>query len=138
MSLTWDLQNIKDYKTVCWIETGEKDDKGEPVTRLNPVTNTLIWMTMAVKLGSITEANAADFYGRLRIMEKLDGPFLYKIENGEKIDRYFTPEEIHAHIGLVCNVTSESFSKFLGVVRDDHKQFKAHYTREIKKDSVVS
>src|SRR5581483_2508285 len=98
MSLTWNIEKVKDYDTVCWIE-------GE----LNPITNTLIWATMSVKLGEITEKNAAEFYARLAITEKITGPSVVK--DGEPY--YITPEDVEAHIGLYCNVINESRTKFL-------------------------
>lgn len=137
MPLTWSLEDIENYKEVCWVETDEKDEDGTPLHRLATVTETLIFMTMAVRMGSITKANADDFFGRLKILEKLDGPFIYKTVDGEKVDYYFTPEDIHAHIGLVCNVTTESFSKFLGVVRDDYKQRKRQYNSAMRKKEKV-
>lgn len=138
MPLTWSLENIENYKEVCWVETDEKDEDGTPLQRLATVTETLIFMTMAVRMGSITETNADDFFGRLKIMEKLDGPFMFKTVDGEKVDYYFTPEDIHAHIGLVCNVTTESFSKFLGVVRDDYKQRRRQYKAAMRQKEVVT
>lgn len=138
MALHWNLEAIENHKEVCWIETDEKGDDGEPRVRMNPVTETLIFMTMAVRMGSITEANADDFYARVGLIERLDGAMMHKYEDGERKDKFFTPEDIHAHIGLVCNVTTESFSKFLGVVRDDHKQRKRHYKAAMRQKEVVT
>ena len=136
--LSWDLSEIKNHEQVCWIETDdERKANGKPRFRLNPVTETLIFMTMPVRLGSITQANADDFYARVKIMEKLDGPFLHGFRDGKRQDRFFTPQDIQAHIGLGCNVTSESFAKFLGVIRDEHRQHRNSYKRALReKDSV--
>ena len=132
MPLTWDLSQIKDHRDICWIG----DEKGdEPDIHMNPVTETLIFMTIAVKLGAITEANADEFYARLKIIEKLDGPFLSRQGKPE----YFTPEMVQTHIGLVCNVTNESTAKFFGSLRtgtfkDYKRQYKSAVTRQ--KDQV--
>lgn len=131
--LTWSLEDIENHKEVCWVETGEKGEDGKPLYRMNTVTETLIFMTMAVHMGSITETNADEFYARLKLIEQLDGPFMWKTEDGKKVDVYFTPEDVQAHIGLACNVITESFSKFLGVVREDHKQRRKEYHRAMKK-----
>ena len=45
MALNWNIENIKDNKSVCWMEDG----------KMNPVTNALIWSTISVGLGSITD-----------------------------------------------------------------------------------
>jgi len=53
MSLDWNVSNVKDYQTVCWIPNNDSPD-----TRLNPVTEALIFYTMTVGMNVITEANA--------------------------------------------------------------------------------
>lgn len=140
MPLTWDLTKIENHKEVCWIKNeDEATSEGHPGTyRLSTVTETLIFATMAVKLGSITEANADDFYARLKIIEKLDGPFMFKIEDGERKDMLFTPEMVQAHIGLVCNVSNESFAKFLGTVRADYKALKHQYKAALRQKEKVT
>lgn len=138
MPLSWQIDQIKNYQDLCWIPTDEIGEDGEPRVRLNPVTETLIFMTMAVRLGSITEANADDFFARVKIIEKLDGPMM---TDSHGTGRCFTVEDIHDHVGLVCNVTSESVTKFLGILRDEHKARKRQYRAAIKqaeKDSAVT
>ena len=49
MALNWNIENIKNYKKVCW-------NKEE----LNPITNTLIWGCMNVDIGEITDKNWKD------------------------------------------------------------------------------
>jgi hypothetical protein len=104
MSLSWNVENIKDYETVCWIGEKGADDR-----RINPVTETLIFMTIGVGLGSITENNVGEFAARFRVMEKVQGPFLVK--SGGK-DWYLSDEDFIAHIGLYCNVTNETRSQW--------------------------
>lgn len=94
MSLSWNVENIKNYKEVCWLEDG----------KLNPVTNALIWSTISVGLGSITDKNLDEFVARFRIIEKLHGPTIYR--DGKEAQ--LTDEEIAAHVGLYCNVSNET------------------------------
>ena len=103
MSLTWDLTSIKDYKTVCWKEDG----------LLNPVTETLIYGTMSIGIGHFTDKNIDEVAARFRIMEKLHGAFLYKMEDGHRKDWFLSDEDFIAHIGLFCNVTRESRAKWV-------------------------
>jgi hypothetical protein len=125
MSLNWNVEQVVNHEQVCFIETDEKDSEGKPLRRMNPVTDALIWATISIKLGEITEANADDFYARLAIMEKLSGPFLV---DGEGNSRYITPEEVKAHIGLYCNVANEQPVKFFASIRQhDYAQLKATY-----------
>ena len=109
MSLNYDLSNIENYETVCWIGEKGADDR-----RMNPVTETLIFGTMAVGLGSITDKNVDEFAARFRVMEKVHGAFLYKVEDGKRVDWLLSDEDFIAHIGLVCNVSNETRAKWAG------------------------
>lgn len=103
MSLDFKLSDIADYETVCWIED---DQEGK---RMNPVTEGLIFATMAIGIGEITKTNVEEFYGRLMVYERLRGAMLRvpnPVEDAEPafIDRPFTFDEVVAHIGLRTNV----------------------------------
>ena len=106
MSLNWQIDGIIDYETKCWIE---EEDGGK---RLNPVTETLIFGTMFVGLGSITNTNVDEFAARFRIMEKIHGAMLFKWEDGERKDWFLSDEDFIAHIGLAVNVTNETRAKW--------------------------
>lgn len=114
MSLDWQVDKIADYKTVCWIPTGEVDSEGEPRKRLNPVTEALIWATISVGIGEITAANAQEFYARLSAYERVSGALLIMPnDDGTASDHLITPADILAHVGLVTNVfPKESDAKF--------------------------
>ena len=63
---------IKDYDKVCYIpDEKEKNEKGEPLYNLNPITNYLRIATMGIGLHSITEKNYKDFYQRLMFQREL-------------------------------------------------------------------
>jgi len=100
MSLNWNLKEVKNNKEVCWFT----DEVGDEY--MNRVTDILIWGTMFVNLGEITEQNAPQFYARMRFLEMMQGgPFLHdRGEDGEKEDRYITLADVEAHIGLSVNV----------------------------------
>lgn len=70
MSLNWNVERVKDHDSVCWI----KRDQGK---EMNPVTKALIYATMAVELGAITEKNKNEFFIRLDAWQKAYGPFLH-------------------------------------------------------------
>jgi hypothetical protein len=75
---------------------------------LNPVTEALIWHTMGVGIGTISEANCGEFYGRVKLVETLHGPSLY----GPDGPRPITAEDVTAHIGLSTNVSKTSRAEF--------------------------
>jgi len=93
MSLDYNLKKIKNQQSYCYVET----DKGR---RLNPVTNTLVWYTLVIGMGTITKRNADEFFDRVRRFEELSGPGLRA--NGEP--RPITLEDVRGHIGLETNV----------------------------------
>ena len=99
MSLNWNLTNIKNYREVCY----DQDDD------LNPVTEALIWSTLAVRLGSITEKNYRLFYNRFRMLEAVRGSWSHTKDG----PRLMTLDEVKDHIGLSTNVTDETDLKFL-------------------------
>ena len=95
MSLNWNLENIKNYEDVCFYT----DDSG--LKNMEPLTNQFIWFTMYVDIGEITEENAAQFYARVSLLEKLNGAFMWEEDN---TPYFITYEDVKKHIGLHTNV----------------------------------
>jgi len=119
LALTWDLTRIED-SDVCWVEATQDDPnhgivKGEKY--LNPITNALIWSTIAVDLPGPTAENVGEFYARLRLTERVFGPFLIRAEvDGKRPEgeaAMITIDEVIAHIGLSCNVSTKSRAQWL-------------------------
>ena len=105
MALTWNLDAIKDHKQVCWIDNPENVNPELDSVIMNPVTKALIFATMSVDIGRITEDNAGEFYARLRFFERLWGEFVF---DGDGKPHWITPEEVTAHIGMYTNVVTTS------------------------------
>src|SRR3954468_15521335 len=89
MALTFDLTKIENYQ-----ETGYDRDG-----RLRPVTDLLIWATLHVGFGEISNENADEFYARMMIIHRLHDICI--IEDDK--ERMITPEEVRSHIGLTTN-----------------------------------
>jgi hypothetical protein len=106
MSLDWNLKKINNNTEVCW----EKNEDG--TDKLNPVTESLIWLTMGIGMGSITEDNQSDFYCRVAMYEKLFGTMLSYWKDSKKVSVPITPEDIHNHIGLTTNVSKDTDASF--------------------------
>lgn len=94
MSLNWSVLKIEDYEELM-LKGTDKDGEYEHV---NPVTDGIVWMTLIVDIGRITDENWKEFYLRVKMYEALKGRYFY--------DHEVTPELIQRHIGLVTNVST--------------------------------
>lgn len=107
MALHWNLEGIADYRETC-LAVAPEDRPMDGITKgdlvITPRTHAMIFMTMAVGMGSITAKNWRRFYARARIIERLDGA--YYRQGGE--DMHLTPADVKAYIGLSTNVSTET------------------------------
>lgn len=94
MSLNYDLSTIP--REFWHADEATEDAK--------TVTNALIWATMAVGIGEITEANWEEFAGRITAYEQAGGAFLQYADGDRIRDRPITPDEVHQRVGLKTNV----------------------------------
>ena len=92
MSLDFRLNEIVNYRTLCW-----RDDK-----TMNPVTENLIWATMNVGIGHIRADNVNEFFTRLQITEFVYGKSVYNPDTNKSL---LTLEAVTAHVGLSTNAT---------------------------------
>jgi len=104
MSLNWNVSNIADSNAVCFHHF---EEDGEPQRELKQSTNQLIFLTMVVGMGRITEGNHKEFFKRVALFERLHGSV--QIVMGDKgfVDAPYTLEDIRQHIGLTTNVSEE-------------------------------
>jgi hypothetical protein len=118
MSLNWDATKIKYFKDnpdELYIEVPYSyGDGGNTYTDLNVETKSLVFGSMSVGIGSITNKNYLDFYARWKVLEKLSRSFyLYSTFVGnEKNYQYLTLDVVKKHIGLATNVGFESQTKW--------------------------
>ena len=112
MSLDYELGNIANYKEVCY--TGEPGQR-----KMSPVTHALIFITMSVDIGRITEKNYLEFYTRAKFVGALHG------------QSYFTVEEIRAHIGLHTNVADKTRAYFVKRHVDSYFRSADYDTRQV-------
>ena len=120
MSLDYELGQIANYKEVCY--TGEPGQR-----KMSPVTHALIFITMSVDIGRITEKNYLEFYSRAKVVAALFGRTLYR----DRTESDFTVEEIRAHIGLHTNVADKTRSYFVKRHIDSYFRSADYDTRQI-------
>ena len=99
MSLNYDFSKVSEHEKL-------HEDKNEW-----QLTDTLIWLTMAVGIREITEKNYVEFYSRLHFLEKLEGTFV----NADGKPRYYTIEDVKRRIGLSTNVTNYTRLQFINM-----------------------
>jgi hypothetical protein len=102
MPLTWDIGNTKAYAREgegIWV----KDEYGH--TTVRAYIQTFIFWGGVVGYGRITEANAADYYGRSKAVEALmqDSIMHEWSEDGIRHNLYITPEMVDDMVGLSTN-----------------------------------
>jgi hypothetical protein len=137
MALRWNVESIKDSDNVCWVEATQDDPNHGIVAGekyMSPVTNTLIWATIAVDLPGITEENAGEFFARLQIWESIFGAFMIRAEvdgvRPEGAAAFITRDEVIAHIGLTCNVSPVSRAKWLKRIDQEMSDIVTRFERQ--------
>lgn len=112
MSLNWNIGDIENYKELheCTNPDAPEDER---LYKLNGITDALIWATMAVGMGKITESNYEAFYARLRFAEKLNGNMALKWDEETEEHVPLDVEDVKRHIGLSTNVSPETKAKFI-------------------------
>jgi len=98
MALNYDIREV--------VEEAKQD--GEPWR----ITEALIWATMAVDMGAITDANAQEFTERLAMSAMVHGTILQRMDGDKIVDRPITLEEVRLRIGLKTNVTTTSAAAY--------------------------
>lgn len=112
MSLVVHHSDIKDWRNVCLDEPDTKH------TALNALTKTIGFAFMSVDMDGLKNEDAVDeFLWRARILYATDGT---RLINRGGIPCNFTREELLPYIGIQCNVTPLTQTKFLTKVRRIH------------------
>lgn len=124
MPRRFDLSKIKDFETVCYIDT--------PLGRiLNPITEALITFDVGVR--EITAPNAEETFRRHCVLAALQGPLLIR---GDGSPWYITQNDVIAHIGLVTNnatLTEAAFKRAIyELLEDKAKQLRIKYRVQVK------
>ena len=130
MTLNWSTQKIKYFndnpdKLYVKISKGNPDEHED----VNAETKGLIFGSMSVGFGTITEKNASEWYARWKMLETYDKYALCSVlsKDGKYEDVYLTPEIVIKHIGLNTNVslvTTADWSKNFCLTRyytDEHR-----------------
>lgn len=120
MALHWNMEDVKDFEEIS--EGFEWS-----------VTDAMIWATMLIGMNQITEANADEFFIRLKMSEAINGsPFYATDENGETVDVGWKKEMVDRRIGLRTNATEMTKAKFNGrITKTLREQAERKITQEV-------
>lgn len=99
MSLDWSIADCED-----WEELNSEEEW--------PITNALIWRTMVVGFGRITEDNYEEFFERNEASNLIYGPAVFKWDENKKKVNLLTLAAIKRRIGLNTNVTTLTKAKW--------------------------
>jgi hypothetical protein len=99
MSLSYDLSGCADFEEL----SSEQEW---------PITNTIIFSTMVLGMGSITEANVGKFIERTAAYQTVSGPLMQRVADGQIEGVPVTADMIRRRIGLKTNVTDTTDAKF--------------------------
>lgn len=112
MSLNWNLTDIQNHEEV-WSEDHPKESS---------ITEAIIWDTMAVDMGKITEDNYRAFYARLVMFNQAAGI----------TDDRVTLADVKRRVGLRTNVTTTSDAAYKGRL---YRILKERADREVSKQA---
>lgn len=102
MPLRLNVEKVKDVETVCF--TGEGENR-----RLHPITESLRDLGRNAGYSRITEANAAEVYRRVAILDELFGA---PACHGDGSPWSVTEEDVRRHIGLTVNWSEKTKTQF--------------------------
>jgi hypothetical protein len=132
MSLNWQIGDTEAFKDGSWL-----NEDGT----MTVITNAIIWSTLAVDIGTITDQNLVEFAARVALVEKISGPF---VRNGDGTDHPLTIEELRKHVGLGTNVTTRSFAEWSRLLmkqahKDEVRRAEQRFARldAVKTDEVA-
>jgi len=105
------------------------------------MTTVIVHLCMGIGWGEITEANAEEWFARVYAWERVYGSMLHEFPDGpegERRDRYITPEDVQRYIGLVTNVfPKRSDAEFRKQLAAHLKDRAAYVWREAMKQPVA-
>lgn len=96
MSLSYELKDIANLD--------DKRTHPADAGRMHPIMEKMIWATMTTSIGTITAANAEEFYWRYAFARRLDRQPDAAFGTGEEV--FITLDDVKDHIGLHTNATT--------------------------------
>lgn len=118
MGLTWDVSKVNSYEA-NYPDLVDADGR----RKWNPITESIVWLTMFCGTPTITEANHEDVAQRFTVWQRINGSML---SNGYIV----TLKDVRQHIGMHTNVSSKTEAAFL---KEMGKQLWIEAKKEMRK-----
>lgn len=102
-----------------------------------------MWLTLSTGINEITVDNADEFFARVNMLERVNGPQLIRAQGADGMrpkgsEAFITPEEVYAHIGLYSNASPKTRQQFLKTFALDLDDAKKRYRRVTEPMSVTA
>jgi len=112
MSLNWDVTNT----------TTDVTTEAE-----YPITDKLVWSTIAIDLGDITSSNVNYFYARLRVWETM-------VHDSDGL--FTTFEQVSKRIGLRTNVANKPVTAFFKKMTDIQHNGRSLFYKQMSPNAI--
>lgn len=99
MTLKWSFENGQPFGLYP-----DLDVDGDSLHRMNPVTRTILLSSPVVAISHITPETEDEFYVRMRVFAKTNGPLMY---GPARVPIPITLRDVSAHAGLTTNATDQ-------------------------------
>jgi hypothetical protein len=109
MALTFDVSRMKNFEVLTTLVVTEGDSTRQ---RWHYITEGLIFLTMGIGMNEITEENWKEFYNRVNMWERCNGPQLWRGHETNSPKNFITPLEVFMHIGLHTNASRKTEAQF--------------------------
>lgn len=146
MSLDYNFTGIKNFKEVVWLKFDDSVTDKEIRHRImqgatvieedrmyqNPITEAILWATIEVGIGQITEANYIEFWMRMAMVDGMrGGRIIVTDDKGDMTKISITLEEVKQHIGLRTNVSKETTTKWYNKLLKGKQSDEAYRLRRL-------
>lgn len=123
MPLTWNIGAIEKYKDDLDSAYIEYEENGKTYYDLDPKVKTFVFWGGAVGIGYITKDNAAEYYARSKVIEKVVGEgFMFKWgEDNEREQIYMEKSDVKEMIGLSTNHGFRNTTEWTRIFHENNK-----------------
>ena len=108
MSLDFNISQVEDHEEVAVIHHYEKPEHTTEQIRESWKTEAIVFLTIAIGINQITQANHKEFAARIIMWEEVNGSYLRL--GGESYR--LTYEDVERRIGLSTNASTKTKTQF--------------------------